>query len=112
MYNITNIQDTVKVDGYVYCRVKKGMYGLPQSGIIAQDLLKERLAKYGYSQSQLTPGLWKHKSRPTIFNLVVDNFAMKYVTDKDAHHLIDTVKKNYKCAVDWEAKRYCRVTFK
>jgi hypothetical protein len=29
----------VKMDGYVYCRDKKGMYGLPQAGILAQDLL-------------------------------------------------------------------------
>ena len=80
------------------------MYGLPQSGITAQDHLKERLAKYGYYQSQITPGLWKHESRPTIFTLVVDNFAIKYLMDKDAHHLIDAVKQNYKCTVDWEVK--------
>ncbi len=99
-----NLQDIVEEDGYVYCQVKKGMYGVPQAGIIAQDLLEERLAKDGYSQSQITPGLWKHESRPTIFTLVVDNFAIKYVTDEDAHHLINAVKKIYKCAVDWEAK--------
>jgi len=74
------LRDTVEADGYVYCRVEKDMYGLPQSGIIAQDLLEKRLAKYGYSQSQLTPGLWKHESHPTIFTLVVDNFAIKYLT--------------------------------
>ena len=72
------LQDIAKADGYVYCQIKKGMYGLPQLGIIAQDLLKERLAKYRYSQSQLTPGLWKHDSHPTVFTLVVDNFAIKY----------------------------------
>ena len=83
------------------------MYGLPQSGIIAQDLLEERLAEYGYSQSQLTPGLWKHESCPTIFTLVVDDFAFKYLTEEDAHHLNNAVEKNYKCAVDWEAERYC-----
>ena len=88
------------------------MYGLPQAGIIAQDLLEERLAKHRYSQSQITPGLWKHESRPTIFTLVVDNFAIKYVTDEDAHHLINAVKKNYKCAVDWEAEQYCGMTLK
>ncbi len=31
--------------GYVYCEIRKGMYGLPQAGIIAQVLLQERLAK-------------------------------------------------------------------
>jgi hypothetical protein len=28
-------------DGYVYVRVQKGMYGLPQAGIIAQQLLEK-----------------------------------------------------------------------
>jgi len=30
-------------EGYIYCEIQKGMYGLPQAGIIAQQLLKERL---------------------------------------------------------------------
>ena len=87
-------QDIAKADGYVYCRVEKGMYGLPQSGIIAQDLLEERLAEYGYSQSQLKPGLWKHEIHPTIFTIVLDNFAIKYLTDKDALHLMTQSRKN------------------
>ncbi len=42
-----------KVDekGDVHCEVQQGMYGLSQAGIIAQDLLKERLLKAGYKQS-------------------------------------------------------------
>ena len=31
------------VNGFVYIAVKKGMYGLPQSGILAQKLLEERM---------------------------------------------------------------------
>ena len=27
-------------DGYVYIEIQKGMYGLPQAGIIAQQLLE------------------------------------------------------------------------
>ena len=53
-YQLTN-KATPK--GYVYCKIQKGMYGLPQAGIIAQQLLKERLHKHGYRQSQTTPGL-------------------------------------------------------
>ncbi len=34
-------------DGYIYCKIQKGMYGLPQAGIIAQQLLEERLEKDG-----------------------------------------------------------------
>ena len=33
--------------GWVYIKILKGMYGLPQAGKIANDLLKKRLAKAG-----------------------------------------------------------------
>jgi hypothetical protein len=37
-YNLTNLATP---DGYVYCEIQKGMYGLPQAGIIAQQLLEK-----------------------------------------------------------------------
>ena len=106
------LKEIVEPDGYVYARIERGMYGLPQAGIIAQELLEERLGEDGYYQSQLTPGLWKHRSRPTIFTLVVDDFAIKYLNNDDAHHLINALKKNYTCSEDWSAERYCGITFK
>ena len=33
------LQDKVDLDGYAFCEVRRGMYGLPQAGIIAQNLL-------------------------------------------------------------------------
>ena len=51
------LREIVTEDGYVYCEIRKGMYGLPQAGIIAQELLKDRLAKVGYHQSKIVPGL-------------------------------------------------------
>ena len=38
---------SVTPDGYVYCTITRGMYGLPQAGLIAQELLAKRLAEYG-----------------------------------------------------------------
>jgi hypothetical protein len=73
-------------------KFKKGMYGLPQAGIIVQDLLQARLAKVGYHQSKIIPGLWTHKTRKTCFTLVVDDFAIKYTSMEDTQHLIDTLK--------------------
>jgi hypothetical protein len=29
------LHEIVTVDGYIYCEIQKGMYGLPQAGIIA-----------------------------------------------------------------------------
>jgi hypothetical protein len=74
------LQELVAQDGYVYCKITKGMYSLPQAGIIAQELLEERLAKYGYHQSKIVPGLWMHETRPTTFTLMVDNFAIKIMS--------------------------------
>ncbi len=39
------LQELATPEGYIYCEIRKGMYGLPQAGIIAQELLEERLAK-------------------------------------------------------------------
>ena len=35
-------------NGYVYMEIQRGMHGLPQSGILANKLLKECLKKHGY----------------------------------------------------------------
>jgi hypothetical protein len=52
------------LDGNVYIEVQKGMYGLPQAGILANQLLARRLAIHGYHQTKSTPGLWRHVTRP------------------------------------------------
>jgi hypothetical protein len=97
-------------DGYIYCKIQKGMYGLPQAKIIAQELLQECLVKVGYHQSKIIPGLWTHKTRKICFTLVVDNFAIKYTKLEDAQHLIKALKKDYIITVDWDAKKYIRLT--
>ena len=55
-------------DGYVYCNIRKGMYGIPQAGLFAQELLGQQLSKVGYSQSKFFPACGhikqeKHASR-------------------------------------------------
>ena len=38
-------------DGMVFVEIQIGMYGLPQAGLLAQELLKKQLNKHGYFQS-------------------------------------------------------------
>ena len=57
-----NLRDKVSADGHVYVEIRKGMYGLPQAGTLAQQLLETRLNEHGYSQSKAVPGLWTHKT--------------------------------------------------
>jgi hypothetical protein len=36
-----NLSEKMDKDGYLYIEVQKGMYGLPQAGILAQELLEQ-----------------------------------------------------------------------
>jgi hypothetical protein len=88
------------------------MYGLPQEGIIAQELLAKRLKEHGYTQNETMPGLWTHKGHPFTFSLVVDNFKVKYIGEEHAQHLLQTVQKHYMCSIKKEGERYCGITIK
>ena len=86
------------------------MYGLPQAGLLASELLEERLNKHGYRQSKLVPGLWKHDTRPIQFTLVVDDFGVKYTQLEDVNHLQTAIEQDYTVTVDWTGKRYIGIT--
>jgi hypothetical protein len=40
--------NALAVDGWVYIEIRKGMYGLKQAGLLANQLLQTRLAPFGY----------------------------------------------------------------
>ena len=61
-------------DGRIHIKIRKGIYGIPQVGIVANNKLKKHLAKYGYYLTKLTPGLWRHKSKNVAFTLTADDF--------------------------------------
>ena len=82
--NEYKLKEKATKDGSIYIEANKGMYGLPQSGLLANELLEKRLNKHGYHQSKLVPGLWKHDKRPIQFTLVVDDFGVKYEGEQHA----------------------------
>jgi hypothetical protein len=94
-------------DGKVYIEIQKGMYGLPQAGILTNKLLQRNLANDGYRPTQHTHGLWTHDTRPISFSLVVDDFGVKYVGCEHAEHLMACIKKNYNISSDWKGSAYC-----
>ena len=94
----------------VYIVANRGVYGLPQSGLLANKLLEKCLNKRGYYQSKLVPGLWKHEWRPVQFALVVDDFGVKYVGEDHALHLKKTLQEYYTVTTEWEGKRYIGIT--
>ena len=101
-----NLYVNVEPNGYVYIEVRNDMYGLPQTCLLAQKLLAKRLAKHGYTQSDVTAGLCTHEWRPTCFSLVVDDFGVNYVGEEHADHLIAALKDTCKIEVDTEGDKY------
>jgi hypothetical protein len=86
------------------------MYGLPQAGILTNELLQRNLAKDGYLPTTHTHGLWTHDTRPISFSLVVDDFGVKYVSREHAEHLMACIRKNYNISSDWNCTAYCGLT--
>ena len=91
---------------HAYVVINKGMYGLPQAGRLANDLLLTFLEAAGYTQSRLVPGLFTHHTLPIAFCLVVDDFLVKYTGEDTAQHLIQSLKKHYTITIDMKASQY------
>jgi hypothetical protein len=97
-------------DSYVYLEIRRGMYGLKEAGIIAFNQLIKKLDPHGYELMPFTPGLWRHRTKPTTFVLCVDNFGVKYFSTADAHHLINTITSSYELTTNWPGSLYCGLT--
>jgi hypothetical protein len=95
--------------GWVYYELSKGMYGLKRSGKLANDLLSEHLNEQGYYECATTPGLWRHKWRPIIFVLIVDNFGVQYTGREHAEHLHATLQAHYDVTTDWEGVKFAGI---
>jgi hypothetical protein len=89
------------VDGHIYIEVQKGMYGLPQSVILVNQLLARRLAVHGYHQTKFKTGLWENVSQLIKFTLVVDDFGVQYVGGEHTNHLIHALEQSYTISKDW-----------
>ena len=98
------------MDGYVYVHIKKGMYGIKQSAILAYNHIVKQLKLHGYHPCPETTGLWRHKTRKTKFCLYVDDFGVKYFSKDDAYHLLTALRSHYKISVDYEGMHYCGFT--
>jgi hypothetical protein len=107
-YNLT----ALAVNGWVYIEIRKGMYGLKQAGLLANQLLQKRLAPFGYYPAHQTLGMWLHKTRPIAFSLILDDFAVKYVDNHNADHLRGALVHIYELATEWEGKVYSGISLK
>ena len=107
-YDIDNIIDK---DGYVYCKIIKGMYGLKQAAKLGRENIIKVLQPFGYEPDPMSPNIWTHTTRPTKFCLCVDDFGVKYFSKDDLQHLIDALQSTFLLSIDLEGKKYCGLKF-
>ena len=104
--------DTHRLTPYVHHdAMNKGMYGLPQAGLLAQQRLIAHLATHGYHETS-TPCLFRHTSNGTAFTRVVDDFGIKYSSQAGADHLIRTLQLLYVITIDWNGSKYIGFTIR
>jgi hypothetical protein len=97
-------------DSHVLYEIWKGMYGLPQAGLIAYKCLVVHLAMYNYAPACHTPGLWRHATHPILFSLVVDDFGIKHIGWQHAEHILSALHDLYSVTVDRKGKKYLGLT--
>ena len=98
------------VDGFVYIRIDKGMYGLKQAAVLANQQLQSNLAKEGYYPIPGTSGLWKHRTRQTKIVLCIDDFGVKTFCKADLDHFLHSIKKYYDYHIDETGSHYIGLT--
>ena len=102
-YNRATLVDN---QGWIYMRIQKGIYGLKQSGIIANQELVKHMAPFGNHPVQLTPGMQVHDNRNTVFSPVVDDFCVQYSSMEDTNYFFNALRAKYLITVDMEATVY------
>ena len=102
--------DEKALNGFVYWKIHKAVYGLPSARRLANKQLRKRLETSGFYEVAYTPGLWKHKPRPIQFSFIVDGFGVKYVGKEHIDHLITSLQTHYsKVTVNWTGRLYAGI---
>ena len=101
-----NLQDKVSPNSWVYIKIRKGMYGLKQGGILANEKLTDHLVLSGYYPTPLTHSLWNHKARKIKFSLVVNDSGIKYEDNANTEHLLQNLCNKHPIYVYWTGQLY------
>jgi hypothetical protein len=94
------LQPFLKLDrhgkSFVILRIDKTLYGLKEAGKLSNIHLVQLLSSYDFVETS-TPCLFRHKTRPITFCLVVDDFGVKYQHRADFDFLVTCLSNLYHC---------------
>lgn len=78
------------------------MYVIPQSGRVANSLLRNGLSKEEYYEAASTPGPWKDIWQPIQAMIIVDGFGIEYVGKQHIDHLAKLLKHYDEIWEEWK----------
>ena len=90
-----NLDSILRADGYIYCKINKGMYGLKQAAVLAYNKLSTHLSDTGYHPIIGSMGMWKYKEKKINVCLCVDDFGVEYHNKADAQSFLDMLGQHY-----------------
>ena len=93
--------------GFIFVKIKRGMYGLKQAAIIANEQLVKHLKDHGFYPVIGTNAIFTHKTQRRNLCLCVDYFGIKYHWTDDVYHILISLKENHVITTDWEGKNFC-----
>ena len=77
--------------------------------MFSNKLLEQCPNKSGYYKFLTTPGRWRHKWRPILFCLIVNDFGIEYVNKRHFNHLRDILLEHYEITQDWSRSRFAGI---
>ncbi len=99
-------------DDWIYFEICQRCYGLPQAGILVNNLLCTCLKAEGYYEAATTPDLWRHKWQPIQFCLIVNDFGVEYVGIEHFNHLLDLLKKYHGVQFNMAGDKFAGINIK
>ena len=107
-----NLEQYIENDGWIHFEIGKGMCSIPETGRLANDLLRSRLKKYGYIEATHTLGYCKNVWKPISWTLIVDDSGFKYTNKQHVDKLLKIMSQWYVMKMDWECTSFGGITLK
>jgi hypothetical protein len=103
-------EENYVTDGFVHVKIWHALFGLKQSGALANPQLLKVLGKEGYYHSEHTSGLWQNKGHFIHFSsgwFWCKVYGQERCTALAISH--QKIKRTYPTAVDWKCNQFLGV---
>ena len=95
-----NLYDKVTIVCWLYCEIRKAIYGLKEASKLANIELQLVLQQADTPPCTFTQGPYQHSTHDITLSLVVDDFGVKNNNKEDVDHLLACLRTSYPITTD------------